>query len=452
MAAPKALHGKIFLGMVIGLALGLGGRFFWGGDPALAWFVTNVAVPVGQVFLRLVFMVVVPLVVAALALGVAEIGDVGKVGRIGIKTLLLTLLFSGLAVGIGVTAANIFQPGVGLAGADRDVLMAALQGPDAQAKVTQAALAKPLVQTLLEFIPKNPLAEAVNAFEGGLIPLMVFALIMGVALTSVGEAAARPLKALLESIYAVMLRIIDFAMQLAPVGVGALVFSVAATLGAQALWLLGKYALVVIGALAFHQIVVYGLAVKFLARRDPFAFFKDLREVMLTAFSTSSSAVTLPTALTTATEKLKLPKSISHFVLTVGATANQNGTALYEGITVLFLAQFFGVDLSLQQQVMVVLLSILAGIGTAGVPGGSLPMIVIVLQSIGVPGAAIGIILGVDRLLDMSRTVLNVSGDLTIAACVSALEPVEEPGAVIDALDAPGMPLSVGMVADPPIN
>lgn len=419
-------HTRIFFGMLLGLALGLFARLALEGDPTLPWLVTNVAQPLGQLFLRSVFMVVVPLVVAALALGVAEMGDVGRVGRVGLKTLGLTLLFSVLAVFIGVGAVNVFKPGVGLEPAERQVLLAAVGGEAVQA---QAAQAKPWAQTLTELIPKNPLAEAVQAFEGGLIPLMVFALILGVALASVDPARAAPLKALLESVHAVMLKILDFAMLLAPVGVAGLMFVVSATLGAETVGLLGRYVAVVIGALLFHQVVVYGLGIRLIARRSPVQFFQDMREVMLTAFSTSSSAATLPTALRTATHKLKLPRRVSHFVLTLGATANQNGTALYEGVTVLFLAQLFGVQLDFTQQVTVVVLSVLAGVGTAGVPGGSLPMIVIVLGSIGVPGSAIGIILGVDRLLDMCRTVLNVTGDVTIAACVSASE---GPEALVD--------------------
>lgn len=420
------LHSRIFIGMLTGLGLGLAARFGLGDGALLTGLVQNVAVPLGQVFLRGIFMVVVPLVVCALALGVAEIGDVGKVGRVGIKTLLLTLLFSGTAVLIGVAFANMMQPGIGLSEPARQVLMGTLAADDAQAKVAQAAQAKPFVQSLLELIPKNPLAEGVNAFEGGLLPLMVFALVMGLAMAMIEPVKAAPLKAFMESVYAVMLKIIDFAMAFAPIGVAGLMFSVAATLGLDAITMLGKYVSCVILALLTHQVVVYGLGIKLIARRDPIAFFRDIREPMLTAFSTSSSAATLPTALRTATEKLGLPKQVSHFVLTVGATANQNGTALYEGITVLFLAQLFGVHLDFWQQVTVVLLSVAAGVGTAGVPGGSLPMIVLVLNTIGVPGAAIGIILGVDRILDMSRTVLNVTGDLAIATCVSAMEPAEE--------------------------
>ncbi|MEB3195929.1 MAG: dicarboxylate/amino acid:cation symporter [Candidatus Sericytochromatia bacterium] len=419
-------HTRILLGMLIGLALGLMARLSLESDPLLPWLVQNVAAPLGQLFLRSVFMVVVPLVVAALALGVAEMGDVGRVGRVGIKTLGLTLLFSALAVAIGLFAVNVFQPGVGLAEPQRQALLQAVGGGEVQHAVAQAAQAKSWAQTLVEVIPKNPLAEAARAFEGGLIPLMVFALVLGIAMASVKPEQAAPLKSLLESIQAVMLQVIGFAMWLAPFGVAGLMFVVAATLGADTVLMLGRYVLVVLGALAFHQLVVYGLGVRLIGRRDPLAWFRGMRTVMLTAFSTSSSAATLPTALAAATEDLRLPRRVSHFVLTIGATANQNGTALYEGVTVLFLAQMFGIQLDLSQQASVMLLSVLAGIGTAGVPGGSLPMIVIVLGTIGVPGTAIGIILGIDRLLDMCRTVLNVTGDMAIATCVAASEPENE--------------------------
>lgn len=421
MAAPAKLHRPILIGMGLGLLAGLGARYAIPPD-TVAWLVANVAQPLGQLFLRLVFMAVVPLVVAALALGVAEVGDVGKVGKVGVKTLFFTLIFSGLAVVIGLVAVNFFKPGLGLDPTAVEALKVAV-GADASKHVQAAAAAKPWHEAVLELIPRNPFAEAVRAFEGGLLPLMTFALAMGLGMSAVGEAKAAPLKAFLESVYAVVLSIVGFAMRFAPIGVGGLMFALGATVGFQALVILAKFVGVVLLALAIQQFIVYGLAVKLVAGRSPIAYFRDLREAMFTAFATSSSAATLPVALLTATDKLHLPKPESTFVLTIGATANQNGTALYEGVTVLFLAQLFGVDLSLGQQLMVVLMSILAGVGTAGVPGGSLPMIVIVLQSVGVPGAAIGIILGVDRILDMSRTVLNVSGDLTIATCVAGKHP-----------------------------
>jgi DAACS family dicarboxylate/amino acid:cation (Na+ or H+) symporter len=214
-------------------------------------------------------------------------------------------------------------------------------------------------------------------------------------------------------------------MKLAPYGVAALVFTVTARLGMDVVVLLGKFVLVVIGGLLIQFFITYSLVLRLAVRVSPWKFFARLEEVIITAFSTSSSNVTLPTALRVTEEKLHVPPRISRFVLTLGSTANQNGTALYEGVVVLFLAQFFGVNLTLAQQATVVLAAVLAGIGTAGVPGGSLPVIVLVLQSVGVPGEAIGVIFGVDRILDMSRTVLNVTGDITAAMWVAKSEGVE---------------------------
>jgi len=201
-----------------------------------------------------------------------------------------------------------------------------------------------------------------------------------------------------------------------------LMFSTASQMGLKIVLPLMQYILVVVGALAIQQFVTYGLIVKYAAKRKPIEFFKGIREVMLTAFSTSSSNATLPTSLRVTEQNLKVHPDVSKFVLTVGSTANQNGTALYEGVTVLFLAQFYGIELSLVQQLVVVLLSILAGVGTAGVPGGSLPLVVIVLQTVGIPAEGIGIILGVDRILDMCRTVVNVTGDIALATWVDVSE------------------------------
>lgn len=215
------------------------------------------------------------------------------------------------------------------------------------------------------------------------------------------------------------MRIIGFAMRLAPLGVACLSFSVTARLGMDIVTSLAAYAGTVVLGLALHQFGTYSVVVRFLGDRSPLRFFKDCEEAILTAFGTSSSNATLPVSLRVAEEKLKLPPQISRFVLTVGASANQNGTALYEGVTVLFLAQVFGVDLSLGEQIIVALMCILAGIGTAGVPGGSLPLVVGVLVTIGVPGGAIAIIMGIDRILDMCRTTLNVTGDLVCATVVA---------------------------------
>jgi DAACS family dicarboxylate/amino acid:cation (Na+ or H+) symporter len=417
-------HTQIFIGLVLGAACGALAQASFGHDhPGVLWLVRNVAQPLGQVFLRLIFMIVVPLLVSALILGVAEIGDARKVGRVGARSLLLTLLLSSLAVGLALVLVNVIQPGAGIDPARRDELMAVYGAPAAaRESVANAERAKPFVQALVEIIPRNPLAEAVNALDGGLLSVMFFALVFGIAMASVDRTVVAPLKQVLESVLAVSLRVIDMVMRIAPVGVFGLMFSTSAVLGLDALLALGKYVFVVLLALALHQFVTYSLAIRFIAGRDPRKFFADIRTVMLTAFATSSSNATLPTALRAATDNLHLPRDISTFVLTVGATANQNGTALFEGITVIFLAQFFGIPLTIEQQVTVLVMAIVAGIGTAGVPGGSWPMIAIILKSVGVPPEAIGLCLGIDRILDMSRTVLNVSGDLTIATCVAALD------------------------------
>jgi dicarboxylate/amino acid:cation (Na+ or H+) symporter, DAACS family len=248
---------------------------------------------------------------------------------------------------------------------------------------------------------------------------MAFSLFFGIALLSIKPAQAKGLVEVCQGLFAVSLTIIGFAMKLAPVCVACLGFVVTAKLGLSIVQTLGYYIFVVLLGLALHQFGTYSLVLWLWGRKSPRAFFREIREVMVTAFGTSSSNATLPVSLRVAEQELKLPPEVSRFVLTVGASANQNGTALYEGVTVLFLAQVFGVHLELGQQLIVALMCILAGIGTAGVPGGSLPLVVGVLISIGVPGESIAIILGVDRLLDMCRTTLNVTGDLVCATVVA---------------------------------
>jgi DAACS family dicarboxylate/amino acid:cation (Na+ or H+) symporter len=251
-----------------------------------------------------------------------------------------------------------------------------------------------------------------------MLAVMFFALFFGVAMIFVPEKT-RTLADFLEGLYAVCMKIIGFAMWLAPFGVACLVFALTARLGLSLVPPLLGFIVTVLLGLALQLAVVYPVVLWLFARRSPWSFFRGISDAVLTAFGTSSSNATLPTALRVAEEDLRLPREVSHFVLTIGATGNQNGTALFEGVVVLFLAQVFHVELTLVQQITVVLMAMLAGVGTAGVPGGSLPLIVIVMQSVGVPGEGIGLILGVDRLLDMCRTTLNVTGDLTIAACVA---------------------------------
>jgi dicarboxylate/amino acid:cation (Na+ or H+) symporter, DAACS family len=421
---------QIMTGLILGALGGLVAKWAISTPEALAsldWWLANWIQPLGRLFIRIIFMIVIPLIFAAIVLGVAEMGDVRKLGRVGLKSVLFTLLLSGTSVLIGLTVVNVFAPGKQLSEETKTKLTAKYGGEVSQ-KVEQGTKKTPLAETLLGLIPQNPLAEAVNAFAptytgGGLIAVMVFSLFFGVALAMAPPETAAPLVAVLKSVFAVCMTIIGFAMRLAPLGVACLGFSLTATLGWDVVQSLAMYVGVVLLGLALHQFGTYSLVLAVLGRKSPVQFFKQIQEVMITAFSTSSSNATLPVSMRVAEENLKLPARISRFVLTVGASANQNGTALYEGVTVLFLAQVFGVDLTLGQQFIVALMCIMAGLGTAGVPGGSLPLVVGVLVTIGVPGESIAIILGIDRLLDMCRTTLNVTGDLVCAVLVAKGEP-----------------------------
>jgi len=421
---------RILVGLVLGLTLGLAaGWLFASGGPlaghvsSLGWWIDEVIQPVGRIFLRIIFMVVIPLILSAIVIGTMEMGDIRTLGRIGVRTLLITVLLSGVSVGIALGLVNILRPGHALSGEKRDALVAAYSG-DSQKNIERAGRARPLSQTLLNFIPENPLAEAANAFNpdnpgGGLLAVMVFSLFVGVAMTVAPPERTAALRGVFEGMFEVSMTIIGFALRLAPLGVACLGFAVAARLGADLFVTLGFYTATVLLGLSLHQFVIYPLVLRILARRSPVEFFRGAKDAMVTAFSTSSSNATLPISLRVAENDLGIPPRVARFVLTVGASANQNGTALYEGITVLFLAQVFGVDLSFAQQVVVALMCVMAGIGTAGVPGGSLPLVVGVLLSINVPAEAIAIILGIDRFLDMCRTTLNVTGDLVVAAVVS---------------------------------
>lgn len=410
------LYRRILAGLVLGVMSGTTAHFLFGPDVRLEGFVAHVTEPVGRLFLRLIFMVVLPLVFSALTLGVAGLGDLRTLGRIGAKTFAYTIGITSVSVVLGLVLVNLFRPGAGLPEETRASLRQLVSS-----EVTAGVTVEPPrgLEVLVRLVPDNPLRAAV---QGDMLAVMVFALLFGLALASAPRERVQPLLAVFEGLYEVTMVIIHGAMRFAPLGVAALLFSLTARTGVTVLRPLLSYVAVVLLGLGLHQFVTYSLLVRFTAGIPPLEFFRRIREVMLTAFSTSSSNVTLPTALRVTEQRLGVPRDIAGFVLTLGSTANQNGTALFEGVTVLFLAQFFGVDLTLSQQLLVVLMSVLAGVGTAGVPGGSLPMMVPVLVAVGVPGEGIGIIFGVDRLLDMCRTVLNVTGDITAATYVAASE------------------------------
>jgi DAACS family dicarboxylate/amino acid:cation (Na+ or H+) symporter len=423
------LHTRIVLGLLAGLVTGLVANTLLGGDhPGVAWTVFHVTEPVGTLFLRLLLMIVVPLVFSSLAVGVAGVGDVRKLGRVGLKTLAYTVVLSAISVVIGLVLANTLRPGKridaataeGLAARYSDAAARTIGGGAKPAESPQS----PLMTVVKTIVPSNPVA-AVASETPNMLYLMFFALMIGIALTLVDARSSAPLLRVLESLYDVTAKIVDMIMKVAPFAVACLIFTNVSRFGLDLLQALGWFIATVLLGLSIHMFGVYSLSVALLSRIPPLEFFRRIKTVMLTAFSTSSSNATLPTALRVSEENLGVPPEINSFVLTVGATANQNGTALYEGVTVLFLAQLAGVDLTLGQQLMVVYLAILGGVGTAGVPSGSIPFIVAVLTQIHVNPALIAVILGVDRILDMCRTTLNVTGDLAAATFVARSEGYE---------------------------
>ncbi|HEX7705605.1 MAG TPA: dicarboxylate/amino acid:cation symporter [Thermoanaerobaculia bacterium] len=425
------LHARILLGLVSGAMLGGLCRIMMAPEP-LQWFTRQIAEPVGHLYLRLLILLVVPLVFSSLIAGVAGMGDLRRLGRVGLRSLAYTIVVSAISVLIGLGLANLVRPGERL---DRDAAarLKSEHAQDAASRIEAVADTRnetPLMKTIRTLIPANPFAVMAKD-PPDMMGVMFFALFLGVALTGIPAARSEPVVGFFEGLFAATTRCVEIVMQFAPIAVFCLLFSMTTKFGFSLLELLGWYVATVIAGLAIHMFGVYSLSVSLLSRIAPTDFFRRIRTVMATAFSTSSSNATLPTALHVAETRLGVPRQVSSFVLTIGATANQNGTALFEGVTVLFLAQLAGVELTIAQQLAVLYLAILGGIGTAGVPSGSIPFVIAVLGTIGVDPALIAIVLGVDRLLDMCRTVVNVVGDLTLATWIARTERVE--GTSVDA-------------------
>src|SRR5688572_10498622 len=415
------LHTKILLGLLIGAVVGIAANQALGGDHTAVVFVNKyLAGPVGQIFLRMLFMIVVPLVFASISLGVAGLGDLRRVGRVGGKAIAYFLVTTALSATLGLIAVNIFRPGDRL---DPDVRTQLLQtyAKDATSRVEAAATSNFGIETIVNLVPRNPIKAAADL---DLLGLIFFAFIFGAALTMIAADRASPVVRFLEGLNDVVIKIVEFAMRLAPYGVTALIFGVTSRFGFDLLAPLAWYVLVVIGALILHGVGTNSLILRTLIGVSPRLFFSRIRSSMVTAFSTSSSNATLPTNLAVIEQNIGVPPSIAGFVLPIGSTMCMNGTALFEGITVLFLAQVFGVTLDLGQQVVVVIMSVLTAVGAAGVPGGSIPLLVGILSMFRIPPEGIAIVLGVDRILDMSRTTVNVIGDLCATTWVAKSEGV----------------------------
>jgi Na+/H+-dicarboxylate symporter len=401
------LHTKILIAMVLGIPLGL-----------ILGPKAEYIRPVGILFIRLIRMIVVPLVFSSLFVGTASLGDIRKLGRIGLKTMGYYLCTTGLAITIGLLLANAVGPGRNIDSSTRDGLMDSY-GAEAGEKI-EVALEKPgVVDTLIDIVPLNPLGSLA---EGNLLQIIFFALVFGIAVTLVPEKRAGPLIKFFEGVNEAMIQIVYIVMKIAPLGVLALIASVVGQFGADILLSLLSYSLVVAAGLFIHMIFVYSTAVRIFSGMKARDFFRGIRPAQLIAFSTSSSSATLPVTMECAEDNLGVSDEVTSFVLPLGATINMDGTALYQGVAAVFIAQVYGIDLSFADQVTIVLMATLASIGAAGVPGVGIITLAMVLEQIGIPLEGIALILGVDRILDMLRSSVNVTGDASAAVIVAATE------------------------------
>ncbi|MGL6094457.1 MAG: dicarboxylate/amino acid:cation symporter, partial [Fimbriiglobus sp.] len=413
-------HTRILAGLIGGAVVGCGVNYLVSAgtlsEESVKWFVKNFTKPVGDVFLNLLFLAIIPLVFASLAIGVTRLGGAGNVGRVGAKTLAYFLVTTACAAAIGLTLVNIIRPGDRITPEQKEKLKAQF-GKEATEKTEK----KPEfgVETFTSIIPKN-LAKAFT--DMNMLSIIFVAVLTGIALGRIDPDKAKALMDVLEAVNQITDFVIRLAMSLAPFAVFALIFGTTALFGVELLLALGAFVGTVLGGLAIHLLVVLPVLVLVFGRRNPVVFFLKIRGVMVTAFGTSSSSATLPAAIACAENELGVPPPVARFVLPLSASMNHNGTALFEGVTVMFLAQAFGVTLEFDQQLMVLLLCVLTATGMAGVPGGSLPLIGLILARFDVPPAGIALVLGVDRILDMCRTTVNVAADMTTVVFVARAE------------------------------
>jgi Na+/H+-dicarboxylate symporter len=409
------LHVKVLIGFVFGALVGLLVHFAAADAAWVQQVITYVARPFGQIFLNLLFMLVVPLMFSALVLGVAELGDIASLGRLGWKTLIYTAGVTAAAVVIGLVMVNLFQPGLHM---DPSLVQQAMSSNLTKAgDIVEKGSQLNFIDLIVNIVPHNIVGAMGDDKQK--LGIVFFALMIGIGLVMKPTPGTHAFKNALQGLFEVCMHLIGMFIKLAPYAVACFMFILCAQLGWDVIVGLSWFVVTVLAALAIHGFVVLPLWVHFMGGMSPREFFRGTQEATLTAFATASSAATLPVTLRVAEENLKLPRKVSRFVLTVGASANHHGTALFEGITVLFLAQVYGMHLPLAEQLLVLILCILGGIGTAGIPSGSLPVIAMICGIIGLKPEGIGIILGVNTFLDMCRTALNVTGDLATAVVVS---------------------------------
>jgi Na+/H+-dicarboxylate symporter len=413
------LYTKIAIGLLAGAVVGIGVNMI----AARTGSTTGVDVvraiePFGLGWIRLIQMIVVPLVVASLVVGAASLGDLRTVGRVGSKTVGYYLITTSIAVSIGLVLSNIVKPGRGIS-AESQQALAAEYGSQAEGTIDLAQQTPSVVDLLLNMIPRNPIGAAANA---DMLPLILFSILFGVAATTIREDRRRAVMGVFEGVNDIAMQLIHWIMVLAPYAVFAMIAAVTARFGFEILQSLLWYTGTVVVGLLLHAFGTFSLILRFVARLNPIEFFKRIRNAQLLGFSTSSSSATLPITMQVAEENVGVSNKIASFVLPLGATVNMDGTALYQGVAVMFIAQVFGIDLSIGAQLTVVLTATLASIGAAGVPSAGIITLTIVLTQAGVPPTGIALILGVDRILDMLRTAVNITGDLTGATVIGQSE------------------------------
>ena len=422
------LANRILIGLVIGAVAGALVQLAAPAAPAFLtgaqWFAANVCDPLGQVFLRMLFFVVIPLVFASLANGVLQLGELSHLGPLAGRTFTLFFLNMAIAATLGLLMMNILQPGNRLDDETSARLIQEYSGQAAGHVETSEARPQMTPSAVVDmFMPRNLFGAFVGNQRnmlGEVLPLIVFAILIGAAGLKLPRERRQRLQDGLETVNELMTGIVHFALRLAPYAVPAMIFSVVVKVGLDILLALGLFVVGCVAMLLLHLFGTMSLWLRFLAKRSPAEFFREIKDVLVTAFSTSSSSATLPAAMAAARERLGIAPSTAGFVLPLGTTMNMSGTALYEGCVVLFVAQVFGVHLGLIEQATLVLLSVLSAVAVAAIPGGSLPLIAGLLVAFGIPPEGIGIILGVDRILDMTRTMTNVGSDVVTTVVVDA--------------------------------
>jgi len=399
-----SLSARIFIAMILGAIAGLALNFAGSPEWSQVWLIDGVFNVVGQIFISLLKMLVVPLVFVSLVCGSSSLSDPKMLGRVGGKTIALYLLTTAIAVSLALSAAVIFKPGIG--------------AHPVETVATEIAAATPFTQVLIDMVPTNPVAAMA---DGQMLPIIFFAVLLGISITLSKEVGVR-VSDWFKDMNVIIMKLVTLVMKFAPYGVFSLIAILAATSSADSFIALGWYVGLVFAVLFIHALVVYPTVLFTIGRLSPLKFLSKLRAAMLFAFSTASSNATIPVTLETVEKKIGVSNKVASFTVPLGATINMDGTAIMQGLATGFIAQYYGVDLSMSQYLMVVVMVILASIGTAGVPSVGLIVLAGVLDQVGLPAEGIALILGVDRLLDMTRTVVNITGDSMVTTIVAKSE------------------------------